>query len=500
MRIRYAKKLLMVIFMNALKTKRKKLSVSLMVLAAILQLEPFTRVFHQVPDDNFFQYVAFSENFNYMWRVSHLAAYGQGRIGQYPAMFLNYFSNYFIDSWLFRIFVIIIFAAFYVLLFLYLDLLLGSKFSKIAIPLAIASVPLAKFHFPPNSYPLVVTLPLLSILLLRYFTYSLKWENKKQRPKIIILRLALFFPMMFYEYPIIFGFLLTVIEASIRLWFKKSSPKSKNRVIIKNIISKPWQFLTIPEIYLDIFVLSLVVGSYIIFRLHFPSQYEGNSFSSMNWKNTLYVQFFHAIGGMSPAHWDLQGQENVLVWIKATIIGFCVSYVVWFNWIKARFFAPSLLIFLGVGWAFFTTLPFGLSAKYQEWCLEAGDCYYIDSRLAFPGICLIIIGMAYFIDKINPTFLGRNSIRAIFTFLVFVLAVVTSVSNNHTYYKMAEYQQPFDMMQSYSCLFPDEREFDPQLLELLQYLPQVAWHEELTETKLDYLKLYLNHSRQEICQ
>ena len=320
-----------------------------------------------------------------MWRVSHLAAYGQGRIGQYPAMFLNFFSNYF-------------------------------------------------------------------------------------------------------------------IEASIRLWFKKSSPKSKNRVIIKNIISKPWQFLTIPEICLDIFVLSLVVGSYIIFRLYFPSQYEGNSLGFINWKNTIYVQFFHAIGGMSPAHWDLQGQENVLVWIKATIIGFCVSYIVWFNWIKARFFAPSLLIFLGIAWAFFITLPFGLSTKYQEWCLEYGDCYYIDSRLAFPGICLIIIGIAYLIEKINPIFLGRNSIRAIFTFLVFVLAVVTSVSNNHTYYKMAEYQQPFDMMRSYSCLFPDNREFDPQLLELLQYLPQVEWHEELTETKLDYLKLYLNHTRREICQ
>ena len=480
--------------------RKKKLSITLTALAATLQLEPFTRVFHQVPDDNFFQYVALSGSFNYMWRVAQASASGQGRIGQYPAMFLNFFSNYFIDNWFFGIFVILIFAAFYALFFLYLDLLLGSKVFKIAIPLAIASVPLAKFHFPPNSYPLVITLPLLSILLLRYFTYPLRWKDKKQRPRIIILRLALFFPMMFYEYSLIFGFLLAGIEAFIRLWVKEVSLGYKNRAILKKIISQPWKLLTTPEICLDIFVLSLVVGSYIIFRLNFPSNYEGNSLGAFDWKNTLYVQFFHAMGGMSLAHWNLQLQGDLFAWIKALIIGLCVGYVVWLNWIKARFPVPSLLIFFGVAWAFFITLPFGLSTKYQEWCLEYHECYYIDSRLAFPGVCLLIIGIAYFVERIIAIFLRRNLIRAIFAVLVLFLAIVTSLSNNQTYYRMAEYQQPFDLMRSYSCLFSDNKEFDDKLLELLKDSPQVSWHQGVTETRLDYLKLYLNHSRRKVCR
>ena len=134
---------------NIMNTK-KIISILLLVIAVTLQLQVFIHQFHQTADDNVLQFISFKSDWTYVFKFAHDTAKQHGRIGQYGNILLNSFSSYFIDYHIFRLFILIIFVMFYAACFLYFDLLLETKTYWITITIAIASIPLTGYHFPPQ--------------------------------------------------------------------------------------------------------------------------------------------------------------------------------------------------------------------------------------------------------------------------------------------------------------------------------------------------------------
>jgi len=246
--------------------------------------------------------------------------------------------------------------------------------------------------------------------------------------------------------------------------------------------------------------LAITLSAHVLFQVITPNPpYEGFTFKSLSLLEIIRLQLWHTLGAFSPLHWRLNeittGENSWTVILKAFIVGVCLVTVLCRNWGNSRPKKPWLLLIYGLYWCFFITLPFDLSAKYQDWCLN-GSCYYLDSRLAFPGICLIIVGTVYYLDKFCLLLTNKSIFRYVFVGLVMTLALLTHLSNLENQKIMYEKQKPFDQIKAYSCLYPNQGSNDKKLVDLLSKDKNILWYKgKMAKYKREYIYLYLKQSR-----
>jgi hypothetical protein len=207
------------------------------------------------------------------------------------------------------------------------------------------------------------------------------------------------------------------------------------------------------------------------------------------------VLFRHIVGGLTlgltPITLDLFRIEHVGVGAVVAVLVF-VGAMLAFRWPGAPL-RDGLLLPTGLSLAAAISLPIALSAKYQQWCFERGDCVYIDSRLA--GLAMMVAlagGLSLLINWVRP-----QTVRGLVAVLLAGLAGLTTLHNLETAERMTRVTEPWRQAQAYACAFPsDAPARDRELLGQAPSQQSVAWHKDwLPEAPSTYWQLYAEARR-----
>lgn len=396
------------------------------------------------------------------WVISD--AMQQGRITHLISLPTNIFGSYYADHVFFRI----IYTALYFVNFILIGYWAAlhclqrphKDFIFLFILVLLSLHPLDFFHLPPNAYPLQISIPVTLILASRIAIWHLsKNSNGPFSGGAIASRSLFFFGLMFGEYSFLFGLSLITSEYLIR-WSRSYEASGGVRASTFGL-SKDRGF------WLDSAVIVGFLALYFGFRYAFPSNYPGNQLAS-DFNAWLFFKtlFGHVLGGTSVMSF-FRDPSRVLVYLNETEAKiFVITGLLFFStfFVAKKILgnivheiAPKnsgyyYLILCGLLIAFTVTTPIALSGKYQGWCNDFRSCIFIDSRISFPGLGLICIGVLGAISghiKIRPF-----NIVVTLSFAIAVASCLTYLNNLTAAKEMEIYSSPWITAQQLSCGSP----------------------------------------------
>jgi hypothetical protein len=440
-------------------------------LFASLQLWPFLGVFHQSADENVLHYLLLLLN-NDHWEILRqvrLLAEQQGRIGIFLATPLELLGVLLPEFALGRMLSVGCFG----LLLLYFCRLLAVQFrtplTRPAFLLTLCLTPMAAHHLPPNSYPLLVTVPLLALVGLHLHlarpAASFRWSQG--------LALAMLIPLtLILEYAFVAGLGLTILAIA------AAEPERRLKVALQQGAA-----------------LSLSLAIYLGYRVIFPSNYAGNTLGAPGVLEVVGLQGLHAINGtvLPRLFVGLDAGSSPLLTSGVFVIG---------TWLCLRVFLEplrnidpkrlALIASVCLGWAWLNTLPHALTAKYQDWCRVNNDCTYVDSRIAALSFgVLAAIGIALVMHVLYRRMAGGGRWAGrLCAGAVGILGTLTFLQNRGAAHDMVGQQQAFSVIREASCRPDGGIARDVTAVNILART--VAWHSPSADspTATRYLMLY----------
>lgn len=385
----------------------------------------------------------------------------QGRITHLLSLPTNIFGSYYADHALFRIFYTAIYFGNFLLIGYWAALHCLQRAYRPLILLVflvlISAHPLDFLHLPPNAYPLQISIPVAIILISRIAIWHVnKKSNSPLSGLAIASRLLFFLGLMFGEYSFLFGLSLIMSEWVIR-W-------SRRYAVSGGSIASALELSTDRGFWLDCAAIVGFLALYFGFRYAFPSNYQGNQLASdFNALPFIKTLFGHILGGTSVMSFFRDPASALIHFSKVDSKAFLVAGLLFFSTffvaknILRDIFPESAsnkgfyyyLILSGVLIAFIVTTPIALTGKYQSWCADFRSCIFIDSRISFLGLGLIVIGLVGATSahrKLRPF-----SMVATLSFVIAVTSCLTYLNNLTVAREMRAYSSLWITAQKFSC-------------------------------------------------
>lgn len=316
-----------------------------------------------------------------------LYARHQGRIGQHVLMALNILGAGLADKFLFRMFYV---AAFFLSAYLFLrwfEIVSRHRVATVAFLLVAALTPLHFYHLPPTSFPLQNSIPFILLILSRLVLLRARKAGRHQWTAAWALS-VFSLTMALTEYAFLLGSGMLAVEYLFQLSRSKSISRAVN-------IFRSWRFVQ------DIITCLVPLIIYLVWRLLYPSAYDGNSLDGfLNPALALRVWLQHAFGlnyivfPEGVAAFGSTTQRTVPSLLTGIITGLVIYKI---TPQLAKFKRPLISALLAVFFALYVTFPTSMTEKQQQWCSDFGSCVFLDSRIAFPSSILALIFISAFL-------------------------------------------------------------------------------------------------------
>lgn len=356
---------------------RDALAWTAMLALAATHLLLFTRGYRMSADDaGFLQTFMMGPAANL--QSGSMDAHLNGRIGMFLLRPLNNVGSYLSGDYPMRL----LFVAMH-----YANLLLFSVFAsralaaRITLPLFLVLVvmhPLVFEHMPPNAYPLQNTVPFMLILASRI---GLMWIRASARaPGTVamqaLLLLLFAFGMLFSEYATVFGAALLMTEYLVKLLAAPLQDLPQRLALT----TRQW------TLRMDGLAVLVVLVAYLVFRWFNPSHYDGNSPDGLlNVGRIGFTAMGHILAGtmfgqLEPGMPQL-GWTRVLASVVVGVLAACCARIALPRVSGLDGNAGRLLLIAACA-ALCVVLPLAVTLKQQQWCVDAGRCGFVDSRVA----------------------------------------------------------------------------------------------------------------------
>ncbi|WP_133166191.1 hypothetical protein [Marinobacter fuscus] len=365
----------------------------------VLQLLQFRFGYRLTADDAMFLQFIW-QGWERVWAEAGAVAEFSGRIGHYAMTPLNALGALVAGSTAGRIILLLLYYAAPVLLSVYLGRLLAPGRWRVAagfmVLVLLAVHPLAYEHMPPNAYPLQNTLPFLAVLLARLAI--LQWPGAHGFIRCLIYALTAG-AMLVSEFVFMFATALMAVD---HLCHSAWPRNGAQRTRILGLYVSPFRLLA------DSVVVLVALGVYLGYRWHYPSMYEGNDPSGiLNPLRFFATALFHIDAGT--VFHRLPGFDFAAVaagaWLVAGVVALltllCASLLLRQLPLLSVRAATGVLLAGGI-LMFYMVAPLAATARQQQWCLEAGVCGYLDSRVAFLGFGALAYALLSLVLRAAP--------------------------------------------------------------------------------------------------
>jgi hypothetical protein len=240
---------------------------------------------------------------------------------------------------------------------------------------------------PPLSYPLQNTLPFLALLAARcIIVVDRRRSVAACRMRLWLAHAVFVAAMLTTEFAFLLGTSLLAGEYAFAFARNKEKGMSGIRTIVNLCRQKSFHH--------DVLGVTLALGAYFCFRWFHPSSYEGNVLdAAFEVRRVVETTVQHAYAGTVFSRelvdvFSLPSQALLVAAIVGGITATCLAI----SLSEVRFLRSPLVIAAGsmLGIAY-VTFPLAANARQQSWCLEHRACGYLDSRISYLAVAIIIM-------------------------------------------------------------------------------------------------------------
>lgn len=469
---------------------------ALVVVAVVLQAIPFLEGYRRSADE-VSSLATTIEGWSSVAHTAEFLAFSQGRLGLLFTVPLNAVASHFSDLMAARLAYVTLHFAVLALFAAYFSLVSASKVTRALLLLLVTLQPLCRPNefMPPITYPLQNTLPYLWLLLARYVVVVEARREDGGRPSRLWPAYAVFiFALMTTEYAFMLGTSLLLAEYG----FALDDPARRGASLrdqLANLIGQR-------KLRLDVLSVGFALAVYAGFRAVYPSGYEGNVLDgAADVARVLATTFHHAWAGTTFSH-DLAPPLSAPlsvpwgVWMAAAVVGIATACGLLLSLPAIR----SLPHPLAVGAVclvviLYVSFPLAANVRQQRWCLEEGACGYLDSRVSYLAVAVIVLSaLAWGLRALRS--LARPSLTRIFVASVSVvmgavaaLTFLDSWQRSRTMYAEAGAWRSADLLACYPDYQPASDEF---LLRMIDRERRVPFHP--GSNRADYWRRYMRYA------
>ena len=164
------------------------------------------------------------DGFDAIWAETLYFVFWQGKIGHFIGVPIGLYASYLVEYPIVRLLFILFHFGSYILFAYYLSFLFRVKYFYLLSVCFIAFHPLLFSHSPPNTYPLIFSLPFSIILALRIY-----WIRAQNNTRFrFIYGLLMVIAAIVHEYAIIFLMSIIMLEWSAALFVRREFKLKKS--------------------------------------------------------------------------------------------------------------------------------------------------------------------------------------------------------------------------------------------------------------------------------
>lgn len=454
------------------RLRRSTAALTWLALAAIilLQAQPFTYGYRRSADEVTFLAVLF-DGWSAVEKMAGSLAVFQGRLGLAATTLLNTMGAYLSDGLLARwIFVLLHFAAL-ALFAAYFSIISATNVTRALLLFLVAFQPIGGFHdhMPPVLYPLQNTLPFLALLGARC-TIVLVQRCNRRRYLLWPARAIFLLAMLTTEFAFLLATALLAAEhgfALARRWRNGAS----SREALRDVVGQR-TFLY------DVAIVALALFPYLAFRWVHPSSYVGNVIDAGHEiGRVVETTARHVLAGTvfsrNPFDFPTLPWQALPV---AALVGILTTACLLAVLHEVRDLPSPLVVALGSVLAIaYVTFPLAGNARQQDWCIGAGACGYLDSRISYLGFAVIVIcTIALVLRRMPPKpSLAATAVIAATTGLI---AATTYARNLGEGLEMMVDAQAWERATLLACYPEKQPAADHQLARLIDPERRVRFH------------------------
>jgi len=394
---------------------------------------------YRVTADSVFFLDSYLRNAEEIWQITLSRTQWYGRIGFHGLLPLNMVGAYLSEFLVWRMIFVGLYLAMVGLVFVYAAQLLRTPLASVAFLIWLALHPLAFEHMPPVAYPLQNTLPFILLVGARLWMLS----TGDRGAALWLGRTFQILAMLLIEYAALLGIVMIGAEAFLRHPLRDWRPR--------NWLHWPLRALRDPVSLRDIFMLLMVFGPYMAYRLVYPPQYSGVQLDgALEPGRLIYTTLRHVTDGSSlPRLIDMTWQFPPAVWVLALVWGAALSVA---SWIALSRLAQSHALRRGAITLYvcfailLVTLPLSATSKLQTWCVDRDVCAYVDSRTSLLGVVLLLV------IAISALPLRQIVVRSSLAVLLGTTFAATSLHNWQIVKPMAAFADVWEGAEALACV------------------------------------------------
>lgn len=420
------------------------------------------------------------------WNFTKGVAVTQGRIGHFIDVPISILGAHYAENLYFRLFYTALYFSNFFLVGWYVSLFFGARAGLLSVLVLFSLHPLGYFHLAPNSYPFHVSLPVFLILGSRIAMWY--FDRSKEGVFHAPLASALFFcffGMILSEYGFVFAVALMACE-----FLSKVHERLR---MGEELTAAGVSALRRASAQRDVLLVVLFLAVYLGFRFMYPSSYSGNQLPE---EFALYpflkTTFGHIYGGTSLAAffrmnlYEAFGFLTVYEIVSAIVVFVCalVAAVLILGCSDSRqSAAPGAgkcwsMVAGGLISAVLVTVPVAITTKYQSWCADIHSCVFLDSRLSYLGVGVLMAGVLFWVLGAFERRAWKDSAVVVAVgSVVAVVAAATFVSNVHVSHDMKGYVAGWERARAMTCLSDEKLGLiRPMLSKVVETSPRISFH------------------------
>lgn len=471
------------------RSERSIVVLTWLALAAIVivQALPFTYGYRRSADEIDFLVALFGG-----WRTveefARSLAAAQGRMGFLAVMPLNVLGTYLADGYLARWIFVLLHFGMLALFAAYFSILSATNVARPLLVILVVSQSIGGVHdyMPPISYPLQNTLPILALLIARC-TILLVQPHGRGAPHLLWpARIVFLLAITTTEYAFLLGTALLAAEYSVALarsWRRGASPGEALLGVFKQ-----------RSFLYDAAIVVLVLVAYLAYRWLHPSVYPGNVIDAgLDVGRVAETTLRHALAGTIFSRElvsSLQGEALATAVVIGTLTAACLFAVLY----DVRDLPSPLATALGSALAVaYVTFPVAGNARQQVWCVDNGACGWLDSRISYLGVAVILVCLVALVLRYMPNHRTTTVAVAVISGATGLVAATTYARNLHDGLAMAADAKAWERAALLVCNPEVQPGADLPLLRLIDPERRVRFHPGTDSAK--FWRDYLNFLR-----